>query len=137
MGKQDNTPRDWQLLAERDVAVAEHLSNTMRPMPTEIIAYFCQQAVEKYLKGVLAVFGEDPPYTHELDELCSMAVKHDSEFVKISSLCTIITQFSVQPRYDIGLSLSEDDMRLVIAHVHTIKKFLQKEIPELFEEMKD
>ena len=48
--------------------------------------------------------------------------------------CAVITQFSVQPRYDFGLSLSEDDMRLVLVHTKTIKEFLQKEIPELFGE---
>ena len=133
MGKQVNTPKDWRLLAERDIAIAEHLAGTMRPIPTEIISYFCQQSVEKYLKGVLAVFGDDPPYTHELDELCLMAEKHCPLFTGISSLCTIITQFSVQPRYDLGLSLSEDDMRLILTHTHTIKEFLQKEIPGLFE----
>jgi len=132
MGKQDNTPRDWRLLAERDLSVAEYLAANMRPIPTEIIAYHCQQAVEKYLKGVLAVFDDDPPYTHELDELCSMVIKHKSSFTGISSLCTVITQFSVQPRYDLGLSLSEEDMNLVLTHTHSIKEFLQKEIPELF-----
>jgi len=130
--KQTNTPKDWRLLAERDLAIADHLTATMRPVPTEAIAFHCQQASEKYLKGALVIMGEEPPYTHDLDELCSIAEKHRSSFVSISSLCTIITHFSVQPRYDMGLSLSEEDMRLVLAHTKTIKDFLQKEIPELF-----
>ena len=130
--KQTNTPKDWRLLAERDMAGADHLTATMRPVPTEAIAFHCQQASEKYLKGALVIMGEEPPYTHDLDELCSIAEKHRSSFVSISSLCTIITHFSVQPRYDMGLSLSEEDMRLVLAHTKTIKDFLQKEIPELF-----
>jgi len=75
MAKQVNTPKDWRLLAERDMAIADHLAATMRPVPTETIAFFC---------------------------------------------------------YDIGLSLSEEDMRIVLNHTKTIKDFLQKEIPELF-----
>jgi len=133
MAKQTNTPEDWRILAERDMAVADHLARTMVPIPTEIIAFHCQQAVEKYLKGVLTVFGEEPPYIHDLDDLCSLAEKRRPSFVSISSLCTIITQFSSQPRYDRGLDLSEADMRLLLAHTKTIKDFLQKEIPELFE----
>jgi len=133
MAKQTNTPEDWRILAERDMTVADHLANTMIPVPTEIIAFHCQQAVEKYLKGVLTVFGEEPPYIHDLDDLCSLAEKHRSSFVSIASLCTIITQFSSQPRYDRGIDLSEADMRLVLAHTKTIRDFLQKEIPELFE----
>ena len=37
MAKQTNTPLDWRLLAERDMAVADHLAATMAPVPTEII----------------------------------------------------------------------------------------------------
>jgi HEPN domain-containing protein len=134
MARQINSPKDWRLLAERDMAIAEHLATTMRPVPCEGIAFHCQQAVEKYLKGAMVLLGDEPPYIHDLDDLCSMAEKHRPSFVNIASLCTIITQFSVQPRYDLGLSLSEDDMRLVLAHTKTIKDFLQKEIPLLFEE---
>ena len=132
MAKQTNTPEDWRILAERDISVAEHLALTMRPVPTEIIAFHCQQAVEKYLKGALVILGEEPPYIHDLPELCKLAEKHRPSFTSISSLCSIITHFSVQSRYDQGLSLSEEDMRLVLAHTKTIKEYLQKEMPELF-----
>jgi HEPN domain-containing protein len=134
MAKQTNTPEEWRLLAERDLSVAEHLAGNMHPIPTEIIGFHCQQAAEKYLKGALVILGEEPPYIHDLDDLCSMATKHRSSFVSISSLCTIITHFSIQPRYDLGLSLSEADMQLVLTHTRTIMDFLQKEIPELFQE---
>ena len=105
----------------------------MVPVPTEIIAFHCQQAVEKYLKGTLTVFGEEPPYIHDLDRLCKLAEKYRPSFVSIASLCAIINYFSTQPRYDLGVSLSEADMRLVLAHAKTIREFLQKEIPELFQ----
>ena len=132
MAEQTNSPEDWVFLADRDLTVADHLAGTMRPIPTEVIAFHCQQAVEKYLKGVLVVLGEEPPFIHDLDILCSMSLKHRPSFVSISSLCVAINYFSVQPRYDRGLSLSEEDMNIVLAHTKTIKEFLQKEIPELF-----
>ena len=132
MAKQTNSSKDWRLLAERDFAVAKHLAANMKPVPTEIIAFLCQQAIEKYLKGALVVLGEEPPYIHDLPELCKLAEKHRPLFSKISSLCSIITHFSIQPRYDAGLSLSEADMVIVLAHTKTIKDFLQKEIPELY-----
>jgi len=65
MGKQTNTPEDWRILAERDITVAEYLAANMRPVPTEIIAFHCQQVTEKYLKGVLVILGEEPPYIHD------------------------------------------------------------------------
>ena len=134
MAKQTNTTEDWRILAERDMAVAEHLAANMSPVPTEIIAYHCQQAVEKYLKGALVILGEEPPYIHDLDILCSLVLKHRSSFISISSPCTAINYFSVQPRYDRGLSLSEADMHLVLQHTKTIRGFLRKEIPSLFQE---
>ena len=125
-------PGDWCFLAERDLSVADYLAINMQPVPTEIIAFHCQQAVEKYLKGVLVIFNEEPPYIHDLDRLCSMLEKYRQSFNSISLLCTTINYFSVQPRYDRGLSLSEADMRLVLAHAKTIREFPKTEIPELF-----
>jgi len=132
MAKQINTPKEWRLLAERDMSIAEHLSINMSPIPTEVIAFFCQQATEKYLKGALVIFGEEPPYTHDLPELCKIAEKHRPLFAEISSLCSTVTHFSVQPRYDFGLSLSMEDMQLVLAHARTIKEFIRTEVPDLF-----
>jgi HEPN domain-containing protein len=132
MAKQTNSVADWRELAERDIAVAEHLAATMHPTPTSIIAFLCQQAVEKYLKGALVVFGEEPPYIHDLEELCVRAEKHRPSFGMIFSLCSVITHFAVQSRYDKGLDLSEADMQIVLRHAQAIREFLQKEVPELF-----
>jgi HEPN domain-containing protein len=134
MVKQTNTHKEWRRLAERDFAVAEYLAANMHPVPAEIVAYHCQQTAEKYLKGALVVLGITPPYTHDLDELCSLAETSRPAFSAISSQCTTITQFAVQPRYDLGLSLSETDMRLVLQYTRRIKDFLQNEINELFQE---
>ena len=68
MAKQTNTSREWRLLAERDMSVANYLAANMRPVPAEAIVFHCQQAAEKYLKGVLVIVGEDPPYIHDLNK---------------------------------------------------------------------
>jgi len=132
MVNKKNTSTEWRLLAERDLSVAEHLAATMTPIPTSIIAFFCQQAAEKYMKGALAIYGVEPPYSHDLVLLYNLAEKQHPSFVSIFSSCSIITQFSIQPRYDFGLTLSDDDMRLVLAHTKIVRDFLQKEVPELF-----
>ena len=136
MGKQTNTSKDWVLLAEDDLAIAEHISATMNPIPTSGVAFHCQQAAEKYLRGTLITLGIEPPYSHDLVLLYNLLEKHRSSFVSIFSSCAIITQFSVQPRYDRGLSLSYEDIQLVLSHTQIIKDFLQKEVPELFMEIK-
>jgi len=68
MAEQINTPLDWRLLAEDDLSVAEYLAANMRPTPTQHVTFNCQQAAEKYLKGVVAILGEEPPYTHDLEK---------------------------------------------------------------------
>ncbi|MCL2721062.1 MAG: HEPN domain-containing protein [Treponema sp.] len=132
MANQTNTAIDWRILAEDDLSVAEYLIANMRPIPTNHIAFLCQQAAEKYLKGALVVFGIEPPYTHDLILLYNLSEKQLSSYVSIFSSCSIVTQFSVQPRYDRGLSISDDDIRLTLAHTKIIRDFLQKEVPELF-----
>jgi HEPN domain-containing protein len=134
MAKQLNSSKEWRLLAERDMSIAEHLSVKMIPIPTEVVTFFCQQTVEKYLKGALVILGEDPPWIHDLPELCKLSEKYRPSFASISPLCSIITHYAVQPRYDFGLSISEEDMCLVLAHTKTIKEFLQNELPDLFQE---
>jgi len=134
MAEQTNTPLDWKLLAEDDLSVAEYLAANMRPIPTQHIAFNCQQAAEKYMKGALAILGIEPPYTHDLILLYNISEKHRPSYVSIFSSCSIVTQFSVQPRYDRGLSLSDEDMRLVLSHTRIIRDFLQKEFPELFKD---
>ena len=133
MGKQTNTSKEWRLLAEDDFSVAEFLSENMNPIPTSIIAFLCQQSIEKYLKGVLTILDINPPFTHDLEELCTLAEKQRPAFVNIFTSCTIITQFAIQPRYDRGLSLSDDDMCLVLSHTKMIKEFLLCNVPELFD----
>jgi len=137
MAKKTNTPKEWRFLAERDLSIAEHLAATYSPIPTEVISNFCQQSSEKYLKGALVIFGEEPPYTHDLPELCKIAEKHCPSFASISSQCSVITHFAVQPRYDFGLSLSDEEMRIVLAHTKSIRNFLIKDVPELFLEEDD
>ena len=132
MAEQTNTAEDWRLLAEDDLTVAEYLNANMRPIPTPHIAFLCQQAAEKYLKGALVILGVEPPYTHDLILLYNLSEKLRSSYVSIFSSCSIVTQFSVQTRYDRGLCISDDDIRLVIAHTKIIRDFLQKEIPEMF-----
>ncbi|MCL2154833.1 MAG: hypothetical protein FWH53_04130 [Leptospirales bacterium] len=51
---------------------------------------------------------------------------------KQTNFCLTITHFSIQPRYDFALSLSESDMRTVLSNTKTIRDFLKQEIPELF-----
>jgi HEPN domain-containing protein len=88
--------------------------------------------VEKYLKGALVVFGEEPPYIHDLDRLRRQAESRRPSINAIASRCAAINFLAVKPRYDRGLDITEADMQIVLRHAQAIREFLQKEVPELF-----
>ena len=57
---------EWFQYASIDMASAEHLANTMRPQPLEIICFLCQQSAEKNLKGYLLYKTDtEPSKTHD------------------------------------------------------------------------
>jgi HEPN domain-containing protein len=42
---------EWLSRANDDLTSAEHLFNTMQPIPLDIVAFHCQQSAEKNLKS--------------------------------------------------------------------------------------
>lgn len=63
------------------------------------IAFFCQQAAEKYLKGLLVLNGVEPPRTHELPKLLDECVEQNQELEKLRDSCELLTGFYVETRY--------------------------------------
>jgi len=132
MAKHANTPQDWRELAGRDLGAAEYLV-TMRPVPTEIVCFLCQQAAEKYLKGYLtAQTSKEPPYTHDVALLCKRCVEIEPEFSTITVACAVLVEFGVRPRYDAGLDVSDADMRTALNYARRVRDFVREKFPEMF-----
>jgi HEPN domain-containing protein len=132
MAKQLSTPEVWRQLADRDLMVAEYLATNMYPPQCEIICYHCQQAAEKYLKSFLAFHGEEPPYIHDLSEICKSCEKYENSFSTISVMCSLVTHYGVLPRYDIGLSINTGDMEQALKNTKAIMAFVKTIIPDVF-----
>ena len=62
--------QEWLRIAEGDIGSAGSL---LRDGFVHNSAYFCQQAVEKLLKGMVTEMGSEPPKTHDLLELAELA----------------------------------------------------------------
>jgi len=115
---------EWFRFADKDLKIAEHLLETMRPQPLEIICYHCQQAAEKYLKGYLIYKGIiDPPKTHNLNFLLDMCVIYDDEFNKIEKACSALTRYGVQPRYPDEIGVTDSDTQKAIKYAGQIRDF--------------
>jgi len=124
--------RQWLVLADNDLALAEHASKTMRPIPYEIVCFHCQQFAEKYLKAFLVSKGHEPPYIHDLVKLTTLCEIENSIFSEIKQKCIILTSYGVQPRYPGNMQIIEEDMLRALHIVAEIKTFMLEKVPELF-----
>lgn len=122
--------QEWQRLAEQDLNSADYLLN-MRPVPSEIVCYLCQQSAEKFLKGYLVLYGLNPPKTHDLNELRKLCSKLSDTFKDIADQCSDLTAYGVQPRYPMGLMLEERDMRQALNSAKAIRDFILAIAPEV------
>jgi len=122
----------WVQRAENDISSARHLAKTMRPVPTEIICFHCQQAVEKYLKAFLVYNDEEPSKTHDLIELVKLCSAFDSEFSLLIIKCEYLLPFAVRTRYPGGSDPSDEDMKTALAYAHNVIKFVKGKLPSQF-----
>jgi len=115
--------KEWFTIAEADLASAEFLKK-MRPIPIEIICYHCQQSAEKYLKGFLALNGENIKKTHDLLRLNKVCQKYDTNFKTIEEDCLMLTDYGVNVRYPFPMDVNESDMTLALKTAQKIKIYI-------------
>jgi HEPN domain-containing protein len=90
--------RQWFAKAELDYCAAERLVKDPEPL-REIIAFHCQQAVEKYLKALLVSLQIEFPKTHDLEELLELLAPVRSEVAAMLEGIEVLSPFGVKIRY--------------------------------------
>ncbi|MDR1324399.1 MAG: HEPN domain-containing protein [Candidatus Margulisbacteria bacterium] len=126
-------PHRWREFAEMDLNAAEHLLNTMRPAPYEIICYHCQQSAEKYLKGYLILCTKaEQPHIHDLAVLCKLCEKINPLFSQIMDICSELTEYGIQPKYPLEMYVEKADALNAIQDAKNLRNFLQNHAAELF-----
>lgn len=88
----------WFDKAAGDLRSAEALLSLDRP-ELESGLFHCQQAGEKYLKGLLAFLGQDPPRTHDLVALLDLLVASEARLESLYDAAELLTPYAVQIRY--------------------------------------
>ena len=94
----DDYVEKWLFRADEDVAVLDELLQSNPQAYASTICFHAQQAVEKYLKALLACKGVDFPKTHDVDFLlaeCRKVTSGELDEVDPKSL----TDFGVSVRY--------------------------------------
>jgi len=99
---------DWILLAEKDLQAAEIILNSEFPL-TNIVAFHCQQTIEKYLKAYL-IENEIPILrTHDLIRLNGM-IKEINDLGIDEAKLMIINEVYIETRYPGELGLMPGGM---------------------------
>lgn len=119
--------QEWFKMADIDFDSANFLL-AMKPVPFEIICYHCQQCVEKYLKGYIALNGGQILKTHDLFILNKECANFQNEFNEIENECMELTDYGVQVRYPFHIEIEDCDVRNALKNTQKVIDFVKKMI---------
>ena len=110
--------KQWFTYAIRDLKAAKAIRE-MGPEYKSIVAFNCQQCVEKSIKGFLVFHGLRPPKTHTIKDLAHAIAQIDGSLAKKLHKADKLTKFAVAYRYPDAekkpLTLKETDSALKLA----------------------
>jgi HEPN domain-containing protein len=89
---------EWVRKAEGDYRVGRKLARS-RPPENDFICFCCQQAAEKFLKGLLVELGLPVPRTHNLEDLLGLLRPHHPGLFGLRRGLIFLTRFAVDTRY--------------------------------------
>jgi HEPN domain-containing protein len=89
--------REWLRKAEADRRSARRLIG-LRPADYDVVCFHCQQAAEKFLKGLLHEGGSVVPRTHDLVKLHALLVPSHPVLRPLRRLLSPLTRFAVEYR---------------------------------------
>jgi HEPN domain-containing protein len=116
---ESNYPSDWFRIGQRDLDRARRL---LAFDDAEAAAFYCQQAVEKYLKGYLLARSWRLRRIHDLEALLNDAVKRDPGFEQFRESCRKMTQYYIEDRYPFTVpsKLTKDEVAESLAAAEAV-----------------
>ena len=121
---------DWIQLADKDLYAAKIILKNEYPL-TNIVAFHCQQAIEKYLKAFLIEKGIPVIKTHDLITLNGV-IKEMNDLGIDEKKLIIINEVYIESRYpgELGLlpdgMLSEEQVKEFVAYAQEVKRIIMK-----------
>ena len=122
----------WILLADKDLHAAEILLKDDYPL-TNIVAFHCQQTIEKYLKAFLVENDVPIIKTHDLVKLNKLILKVKDLGIDKEKL-VIINEVYVESRYPGELGLmpegkpSEELVKEFLEYAKKVKSIILREL---------
>ena len=103
----------WIDSAQEDLIAAEIL--IYKPRCYKLVAFHCQQALEKSLKGYILFKDNRLLDGHNLLWLCKQAAKNDKDFIEFLDECALINHCYIDTRYpsDLFFEINEKQIRKI------------------------
>lgn len=128
MTEQIDIVKSWIEKGDHDLGTAQ-LTFLYIPRYRDTIAFHCQQAVEKYLKGYLFLNNTDFKRTHNLNYLLSLVSQFDSVNDDLYDKVTELEDFSVEIRYpDTSIDLSDEDIHQALSIAREFRNYVLKKM---------
>lgn len=118
------TTREWVKKAEEDYVLAKHASRSKVPVH-DGVCFHCQQAAEKYLKGLMEELALPVPKTHFLDQLLTELVPHHPVLRPLRRGLLFLSAFAVDTRYP-GASASKRQAVAALRWVDRVRALTRK-----------
>jgi HEPN domain-containing protein len=118
---------EWFQKADGDADGAELLVKSYRPTLGHLIVFHCQQAAEKYLKGLLISRGVAFPKTHGLKLLLALGNPPLEVVARLEPALNFLQPFAVDVRYP-GFDPSEAVVREAVMRMRAVQSYCRGEI---------
>ncbi|HMF17120.1 MAG TPA: HEPN domain-containing protein [Gemmataceae bacterium] len=118
--------RQWVRKAENAVAAARQLLKC-KPLLCDEICFHCQQAMEKYFKGLLAELGLPIQKTHDLIILLKQLIPADQTLAGLRVGLKGATRYAGEYRYP-GLNTTSRQARAVFQRALKVRKEIRKRL---------
>ncbi|MEX2214527.1 MAG: HEPN domain-containing protein [Phycisphaeraceae bacterium] len=105
--------RGWLNKANHDLEGARKLLELEGPY--DLVCFHCQQAVEKYMKGLLDWHGTPFPFTHDLALLGPLCKAADPVLVFANPDVFRLSDYAVKLRYDSVFNPTRDEAAQALA----------------------
>lgn len=120
---------EWITRAQADLTAVELLLK-FDEYPGAILAFHCQQVVEKSLKAFLTARSASFLHRHDLAYLLDLCSEVDSSFDELEAQISGLTPYAVDGRYptDLPLEPTKDETRLFHQQAQTVLEFVKQKL---------
>jgi len=119
--------KEWIKKAEGDVGTAVRESSVKEGANWDAVCFHAQQAVEKYLKGILQEIEKPFSKTHDLSVLLELALSEFPELSVLADDLELLSAFAVEFRYP-GEEALEEDAKHSLAIMERALSLLKQKI---------